>query len=384
MDDMLREAVLTYAKASQQEELTLLRTLGAIPSPTHHEEKRAAYVARWLSDEGATCVEIDEANNVICLLGNAQAPNLVAFSAHTDIVCDRRDSIAITERDGRIFAPGIGDDTANLVGLMMATKYLIAHPEALPAQVGLLVVANSCEEGLGNLAGTRAVFERFGPRIRSFTSFDLYLPQCIDTAVGSHRFSITVRTQGGHSYHDFGRPNALAVLSAIVCDLYNLKLPHDVTINVGHIEGGTTVNSIAAEATALFEYRSTSEAALQQMRLLLDGIAARHRKEDVEVTLDVIGIRPGNGVIDPIRQRKLTEQQLDVIRTFTGLEPDRSPASTDANIPLSLGIPATTVGAVTGGLLHTEDEWIDIESLTTGLAVVLGCMLSLLRCNSQF
>jgi acetylornithine deacetylase/succinyl-diaminopimelate desuccinylase-like protein len=377
VDDALHKTVLAYAAASKEEELTLLRALGAIPAPTHHEERRARFVAQWLTEQGAANVEIDQANNVVCLLGDRSAPSLVAFAAHTDIVHEGIEPITLTEKDGRLYAPGIGDDTANLVGLMMATKYLLAHPEALPAHTGVLVVANSCEEGLGNLAGTRAVFERYGTRIRSFTSFDLYMPQCIDTAVGSHRFRITLKTQGGHSYHDFGRPNAIAELSSLICDLYDLPLPDDsVTINVGRIEGGTTVNSIAAEATALFEYRSTSEDALQAMRALLKKTVAAHRQAGIEILVDIIGVRPGNGPVDPVSQRDLTERPLDVIRSLTGVEPDRSPASTDANVPLSLGIPATTIGAVTGGLLHTDDEWIEIASLARGLAVILSCMLS--------
>lgn len=377
MDDALRHLVHDYALESYEEELELLRTLARIPAPSHHEDRRAAFVAAWLRDHGANNVQVDGAKNVTCLLGDPDAPALLAFAAHTDVVFDDTDKLPLTEDDERLFAPGVGDDTANLVGLLMATKWLLAHPEALPQGSGVLVVANSCEEGLGNLDGTRAIFQAYGQRIREFTSFDLYLPQCISTAVGSHRFRITVRTQGGHSYHDFGRPNAIAELCTLVDGLYHVTLPDEtITYNVGRIEGGTTVNSIAAEASVLYEYRSTSEQALAQMRTVLDGIVEAHRHDGVEIAVGTIGIRPGSAPFEDDGLQRLTERHLDVIRSITRREPDQSPASTDANIPLSLGIPANTIGAVTGALLHTRDEWIEKKSLVEGLEVILACMLS--------
>ena len=377
MDQVLLDKVATYAHSCYEEELSVLRTLCRIPSPSHHEERRAAFIQTWLRQQGATDVHVDDANNVICLLGNTEAENLSVFAAHTDVVFDDTDDLPLVERDGKLYAPGVGDDTANLVGLLMATKYLLDHPDELPADKGLLVVANSCEEGLGNLRGTRALFDAYGQRISAFTSFDLYLPQCVSTAVGSHRYRITVRTKGGHSYRDFGQPNAIACLAALIGDLYTVDVPDaSTTYNVGAIEGGTTMNSIAAHASALYEYRSTSDRSLATMHETLLATIDRHRAHDVQIDLETIGIRPGNGPVSPRALRELTQRSLDIIRSVTGQEPDQSPASTDANIPLSLGIPANTVGAVTGALLHTRDEWIEAESLIPGLMVILASMLT--------
>lgn len=377
MNQSLQDALARYARECHEEELALLRELGRIPAPSHHEERRAAFVASWLSDRGAANVHIDDANNVICLLGNPDAPNIHVFSAHTDVVFDDQDELPLTEDDERMYAPGIGDDTANLVGLMMATNYLLAQGVPFPDDTALLVVANSCEEGLGNLKGTRAVFDAFGDRIKEFVSFDLYLPGIVSTAVGSHRFRISVKTTGGHAYHDFGKPNAIAELAALICELYAVVPPDDtVTFNVGRIEGGTTINSIASEASVLYEYRSTSQDALAAMRETLEGIVAAQRREDVEVELEPLGIRPGNGPVDPEALAALTNRNSDVIRSVTGMEPVLVAASTDANIPLSLGIAANTLGAVHGALAHTREEWILKESLVGGLVIILGCMLS--------
>lgn len=368
----------TFADGTYCEALDLLRTLARIPAPTHHEDRRAAFVRDWMHAQGMTDARIDEAKNVIWVQGDDGCRDLVAFAAHTDVVFPDTDELPLREEDGRLLAPGVGDDTANLVALLMAARELSRHQELLPGGLGVLVVANSCEEGLGNLAGTRQLFASFGARIRRFYSFDLYLPQCISTAVGSHRWEIRVRTQGGHSFHDYGRPNAIERLCALVQDLYALPLPAEppTTMNVGTIAGGTGVNAIASEASALFEYRSTSDAVLRDLDLRLQSVASRYRADGVVVELSDVGQRPASAEGRSEDLERMTQTSCAIIRAITDEEPDLSPASTDANIPLSLGIPANTIGAIRGALLHTREEWVEAESLRDGLAVVMAIMLA--------
>lgn len=388
MQQALLDEVRSYARDDHELEINLLRRLARIPAPSGKEGLRAAFVAKYLQARGAQSVEIGASKSVLCSLGPAETStncDLAVFAAHMDIV--QPDTTPLPEREDaarhRMWAPGIGDDTANLVALLAATHYLLDHPDALDrachgGRRGLLIVADSGEEGLGNLKGTRALFERYGSRIREFTSFDLYLPQLISQAVGSERWRVSVRCQGGHSFHDFGRPNAIAVLSDIIASLYEHDVPTDApcTYNVGKIEGGTSVNAIAAEARALVEYRSTSQADLKLMRGRLREILRAHEGDGIEVSWDSIGRRPAGGSVDARALQQMTERNGDIIRSITGQEPDLSPASTDANIPLSLGICANTIGCVRGALLHTRDEWVDTDSLTDGLAVALATMLS--------
>lgn len=365
-----------YARASHEEQVDLLRTLAQIPAPTGREGRRAAFVRDWLAAHGCDDAHVDDAGNVTCFLGPS-AGGWTVLSAHTDVVFDDTDELPLIEKDGRMCAPGVGDDTANLVNVMMAAAWLAAHQTELTHPV--MVVANTCEEGLGNLAGTRALYDAHAADIERHVAFDLYLGQCISSAVGSHRWRVRVRTQGGHSWADFGRPSAIHELCQLLCELCS---PTDAaapgtTFNVGRIEGGTTVNSIAASAEALYEYRSTSQASLAAMRNLLETTVATHRRAGVDIELEPIGMRPGNGDVDAGALGRLEATCADCVREVTGVEPDRSPASTDANIPLSLGIPAVCVGSVTGGLLHTRDEWVDVSSLEDGLAVALGIALEL-------
>lgn len=378
MDTQILEFAQAYAAKSFEEELALLRTLATIPAPSHHEDVRAEFVARWLLEAGCPSVEIDEAKNVLCLLGNPDAEGLDVFSAHTDVVFEDRTPLPLREDDGLLYAPGIGDDTACLVGLMMATRILANNSHLLANRDrGLLVVANSCEEGLGNLLGTRTVYERFGSRIKSHIAFDTYLDHVVTSAVGSHRWRVGCTCVGGHSWKDFGKPNAIVELSALIGDLARIELPTEArtTWNVGTIEGGSTVNSLPEHAEMLYEYRSTSEACLQGMRKAFLAVCEAHRRDGVEVTAESVGERPGNGNVDPTQLEALEERVCGVMRAVTGVV-DCHPSSTDVNIPLSLGIPAACVGTIRGGGAHTRGEWVDPSSLPQGLTVTLALMLA--------
>lgn len=367
-----------FARAHHAEALDLLRTLARIPAPSHHEELRAACVQSWMQANGLPDATIDSALNVICPLHDDGSCELVVFAAHTDIAFPDTDELPLSEHDGRLFAPGVGDDTANLVALLLTARQLARNPQLLPDDLGVLVVADAGEEGLGNLKGTRQLFATYGQRIKRFYSFDLYLPQCVTQAVGSHRWKLTVRTQGGHSFKDFGQPNAIERLCALVERLYRIPLPTDLpcTVNVGMIEGGTTINAIAAQASCLFEYRSTYEGVLQGMRTHMEEVIESLRSNEVAIDVEDMGQRPASSDSPIQGLEAMTQTSCNVIRAVTGEEPLISAASTDANVPLALGIPANTLGAVRGALLHTRDEWIDAASVEDGLAVALGVMLA--------
>lgn len=374
MNEEIRNAAERFADDHQQEQRELLYALGRLPAPTRQEDLRAAFCRDWLASQGARDVTIDGAKNVVCRLGCTPERELVVFAAHTDIVFPDTDPLPLREEDGRLYAPGIGDDTANLVNLLMAAKYLIAHEHEL--HCGVLIVANACEEGLGNLDGTRALFAAYGKHIRAFYSFDLYLPLCCHTAVGSVRYRVSCRTAGGHSYVDFGSPSAIRLLCGLVEELYAIQPPTRArtTFNVGCIEGGTTVNSIAQSASMLYEYRSTSQDCMEEMEQKFREAVSHWQNRGGQFTVELLGVRPGSGPVDPDALRRLTRQSDDILRTFTGLEPEHTPNSTDSNIPLSLGIPANTIGTVSGGLAHTRQEWVDLSSLPTGLKIAVALM----------
>lgn len=370
----IREIIQQYAADHQSEAEELLRKLGQIPAPSHMEEKRAEYIRDWLSVQGAEGVFIDSAKNVVCEIGLEEHEEIVVFMAHTDIVFPDLEPLTVTQRGRRLYAPGIGDDTANLVNLLMGAKYMIQNAPKL--KMGFLIVANSCEEGLGNLEGCKEIMRTYGSRVQAFYSFDGYLSQCTSGAVGSHRYKIQVKTAGGHSWSKFGEPNAIAVISDLIHKLYQMEVPTEArtTYNVGYIEGGTTVNTIAQEASMLFEFRSTSQRCLNLMEEEMEKLIQESRK-NCEIAVELLGVRPGNGDIDQEKLDAFTRRSIQIIQEYYDGELDLDAFSTDSNIPLSQGILANTIGTVVGAKSHTREEWVDLDSLSTGMKIVLRLML---------
>lgn len=375
MDQKIKQIAEQYAAAHSEEQKELLRTLGKIPAPTRQEDMRAAFVRDWLLAQGAKAVTIDKAKNVICKIGCEEHEELVAFAAHTDIVFPDMETLPMREEDGKLYAPGIGDDTSNLVNLLLSAKYLLQNGTDMSC--GVLIVANACEEGLGNLDGAKQLFADYGARIKAFYSFDGYTPQCTYTAVGSYRYRVSCKTVGGHSYVNYGNPNAIQILCELVTELYKVEPPTEVktTYNVGRIEGGTTVNSIAQEASLLYEFRSTSQKCLEEMEKKFNAAVASCQGRGGELAVELLGVRPGNGPLDEAALEEYTRRTADIIQTFYNGEADYAPQSTDSNIPLSLGIPANTIGTVLGDKAHTREEWVELNSLPMGLKIALSTVL---------
>ncbi len=374
MDQNIKRIVEQYASVCKNEEIELLKTLGQIPAPSHHEDMRAAFCRDWFLAQGAKDVTIDKAKNVICKLG-PQDGDLVVFEAHTDIAFPDTETLTIRETEGKLHATGIGDDKAALANMLMAAKYLLQN--GLQPRCGMLLVANSCEEGLGNLDGTKEIFSTYAAQIKAFYSFDGYTSQCTTSAVGSYRYKITCKTAGGHSFLHFGAANAIEILCRMVQQLYAIVPPTQAktTYNVGRIEGGTTVNSIAQEASMLYEFRSTSQMCLEEMERNLNEVVRNCSELGGEIIVELLGVRPGNGPIDEAKLKAYTDKTIDIIQTFYNGELDFSAYSTDSNIPLSLGILANTVGTVQGAGAHTYEEWMDLNSLDAGVKIALSLML---------
>lgn len=352
----------------QEEHLQLLLTLAQIPAPSNAEQLRAAFCRDWLERNGATGVYIDEALNVIWPIAVTDDNPLVVFAAHSDVVFPDTDPLPLTIRDGKIYCPGIGDDTACVAALMMAAKY-IAQQNLKPNNHGVLIVINAAEEGLGNLRGTKKLFADFGHRVTEFVSFDDHDCHGVSQAVGSRRYRIEVETEGGHSFSDFGNRNAIACLAALISDLYAVPLPDrgKTTYNVGTIFGGTSVNTIAQQAEMLYEFRSDCRESLSIMEGHLNQILDTYRAQGLEIHVTPVGNRPCSGDVDEIRLQQLMDRANEVSLRHYGKPIDFGSGSTDCNIPLSLGIPAICVGCYNGAGAHTREEYVLLDSLLPGL-----------------
>lgn len=372
----LTQQILEYIEAHRQEAYDLLLELAKIPAPSNHEERRAAFCKAWLERQGAKGVYIDEALNVIYPVGCTQNRDLMAFVAHSDVVFPDTDTLPLKVEDGRIYCPGVGDDTANVVALLMAAKY-IAKKDLQPKNCGVLLVVNSGEEGLGNLKGTRKLVADFGSRIREFVAFDSHDCVCDTRAVGSKRFRVAVDTEGGHSFTSFGNLNAIACLASMIDTLYRIPVPEKgrTTYNVGTISGGTSVNTIAQHAEMLYEFRSDEGESLAAMQEKLDAVVDAYRKKGIQVTVTPVGERPCAADIDGELQGRIVARADAASMRHYHRKLSCTCASTDCNIPMSVGIPSVCVGCYSGAGSHTRGEYVEISSLLPG--VKLACELIL-------
>lgn len=371
----LTTQILTYIENHRQEAYDLLLELAQIPAPSNREEKRASFCKDWLEKQGAEGVYLDNALNVVYPVGCAEDKDLVVFMAHSDVVFPDTEALPLNVENGRIYCPGVGDDTAHAVALMMAAKFL-AERRMEPKDCGLLIVINSGEEGLGNLKGCREIMDKFGNRVREFVTLDANAPKGVNRAVGSRRFLVEVNTQGGHSFNDFGRTNAIAVLASLIEKLYEIQVPSlgKTTYNVGTISGGTSVNTIAQQAQMLYEFRSDEREALTLMQQYFDE-AIENSRSGVDVTVTLVGDRPCGAPVDPGSMEQLVQRAQNAAVRRYGYEISFGSGSTDCNIPLSMGIPAICVGCCRFSGAHTREEYVQIDSLHPGLNFLFDLLL---------
>jgi tripeptide aminopeptidase len=351
--------------------LDLAIAIQQIPAPTFHEAERASFVRDRLIREGLQEVEIDSAGNVYARLTTANSRPFtgakikpLVVSAHLDTVFPASVDLSIRREPERILGPGIGDNSLGVAGLFGLLWVLRERGLALPGDLWL--VANVCEEGLGNLRGMQALVDRFGPGPLAYLVVEgMALGQVYQRGLGVQRYRLSVRTAGGHSWIDYGQPSAVHELTALSTRITALELPRQprTTLNVGIISGGSSVNTIAAEAMLELDLRSESAATLGSVVCRVEEIVQSVKKPGVQIELEAIGQRPSGELPAEHRLVKLAQDCLRGV----GIEARLSIGSTDANLPLSLGYPSITIGLTTGGKAHSVHEYINIAPLEKGV-----------------
>jgi tripeptide aminopeptidase len=352
MDQTLSDRVINLACAIQQ-----------ISSPTFAETQRAAFVEQRFYDAGLSKISCDVLGNVYaCLPGKSQARPLI-ITAHLDTVFPASTDLTLQRLSDKIVGPGIGDNSLGVAALF-GLAWNLAD---LPRDVWL--VANVCEEGLGNLRGIKAVVDRFGRDVLAYLVIEgMSLGQVYHIGLGVQRYRITVQTSGGHAWVDYGRPSAIHELAELAVKLKHIPLPEKprTTMNIGVIQGGTSINTIAAEASLDLDLRSEEPQALANLASQVEALvkaAQCNGSDPVRTNADVIGQRPA-GYLSP--EHPLVSLAVRCLQEH-GLPARLNTGSTDANCPLSYGIPAICVGVTTGGGAHTTGEFINIRPVELGL-----------------
>ena len=371
--------IKAFIESNKETAFRMLRELCAIPAPSGFEEKRAEYCRSFLENIGAKGVYIDGALNVNFPLNCEGSDEITAICAHTDTVFPDMEPLPYREDDEKIYSPGVADDTESVVVLLLTVKFFLEN--GIVPEKGILFSCNSSEEGLGNLKGTRELFRAYEGRIKTFITYDNHINCIANRCVGSHRYRVEVKTEGGHSFSAFGKENAIANLSDIISEIYKLRVPEKdgakTTYNVGIIEGGTSVNTIAQSASMLCEYRSDDKACLAIMEKAFSDIFRQaEEKENVEVIVTRVGDRPCSAV-DAALISEIEEKLVPIIEEEAGEKVTFNSLSTDCNIPLSLGVPALCIGTNRHGGAHTREEWLLKASLAPGLAISIKTALKL-------
>jgi acetylornithine deacetylase/succinyl-diaminopimelate desuccinylase-like protein len=372
----------TQADAITEEQIRIC----SIPASPFGEQERAEYFSRKFSELGLTEVEIDEEGNCLGLLRGASRSPLMVVSAHLDTVFSADTNFNVRRSNGKLYAPGIADDGCGLAALIAIVQAI--QTQRIPIEGSILFVGTVGEEGEGNLRGVRHLFTkgRWAKHVDSFLSFDgPGLDRITNRALGSRRYRVEVTGPGGHSWGDFGLPNPVHAIGRAISRLASYPAPKEprTTFNVGRIEGGRSVNAIPSEASMEVDLRSAAEGELQRLdaffrRAVKDAIDeenATRRAGDplLKLKVDLIGERPTG---ETPADSPLVELAMEATRLI-GIEPRLDQSSTDSNLPISLGIPAITLGA--GGssaFSHSLDEWYDPRGrdlgLKRGLLVILG------------
>ena len=357
--------------------------LTEIPAPPFHEEQRAAAVKVLLAAVGLD-VQIDKTGNVIGELHGSSDKEVVVLSAHLDTVFPPGTDVKVQREAGRMIAPGISDNGTGLAALVAIARAM--HEARIKPQRTILFVADVGEEGEGNLRGMRALVDTYRGKLSAVIIMDgSGIDHVTTKALASRRLEVIVTGPGGHSWSDFGIPNPINALVRASVRFINTRVPVSprTTYNIGEIEGGTSVNSIPHEAHMKVDTRSESEEELTRLETALRDAVAAGVRDELEASRDrskgkldwkvnLLGSRPGG----ELRGDSPLLAALRYADSFVGNESRAERASTDANVPLSLGIDAVALGAGgNGGGAHSLQEWYDPSGRELGLQRALLTLL---------
>jgi tripeptide aminopeptidase len=366
-----------------------LITLTEIPAPPFKEQKRAAAFMEMLRGVGLSDVEMDTEGNVMGIRKGTVGTSMLAVVAHLDTVFPDGTDVRVRRQGTKLFAPGVGDNSRALALLLTLVRAMNAA--RIPTDADILFVGNVGEEGDGDLRGVKHLLQsgKYTGRIQRFVAIDgLDQSELTNGALGSKRYRVTFTGPGGHSFRAFGVVSPAFAMGNAMTRLgrTHVSTKPKTTFNVGVVAGGTSVNAVPTETSMDVDLRSESRDELSRLVEVFEDVvqAAVDEENQIRSTAEgrivadikLIGDRPaGESAVDS----PLVTTTAAALKAF-GLTPRYSSGSTDANIPISLGIPAVTIGRGTSGRNHSLDEWTDVEmksaiqAAQVALAVVLGAV----------
>jgi tripeptide aminopeptidase len=349
----------------------------AIPAPSFSERQRALFLQREFEEAKLANVERDQIDNVMGRIRGGSHPPMI-ISAHLDTVFPIETHLNSKRTHDRLFGPGVGD---NAIGL--ATLIELAYDLSQSPPLGdIWLVANVGEEGLGNLRGMYKIVERFGDQPAAYIVLEgMALGHIYHRGLPIRRYNITTLTEGGHSWIHAGRPSAIHTLIAIGTEVTKISLPATprTSLNIGRIDGGTSINAIANRASMEIDLRSEEIDTLINLETQIMNLIDTYRNEFIEIEMKLIGERPGGGLPE---RHPLIEIAIQALKNCGENKIHLKRGSTDASVPLSLGLPAICIGITRGGNAHSPAEYIEIEPISRGYNALMMTIKNVLSDSS--
>ena len=374
--------VIDIEPRSQQD----LVELTQIPAPPFMEQRRAERFAELLREAGLTEVYIDEVGNAIGRRPGKNGNRVIAYSGHLDTVFPEGTDVTVRFEGDRMYAPGIGDNTRGLVTVLGVLRAL-QHAK-LQTEADVLFIGNVGEEGLGDLRGVKHLFREGAPKIDALIAIDGgETDRIVYGGVGSHRYRVTYKGPGGHSWGAFGTANPHHALGRAIA-IFDQNAPsvtevgEKTSYNIGRIGGGTSINSVPFDSWMEVDMRSGNQSKLDNIDAVLQKAVrqalqeendGRSRGDALTVDVERVGTRPA-ALGDPMSP--LVQRAMAATKAF-GVQPELSISSTDANLPISIGVPAVTMSrGGSGGDAHAPSEWWQNDSGYVAMQIGILTLLS--------
>ncbi|GAB5491962.1 MAG: M20/M25/M40 family metallo-hydrolase [Phototrophicaceae bacterium] len=352
-----------------------------IPAPTFAEDERATYVSEQFKNFGLSNVSIDDAKNVYGLVkGTNRSVPAIMVLAHTDTVFSAETDLKIERKGDTIYGAGLGDNSMGVSGMLGLAKWLYDTNTSPSSDIWF--VASSCEEGLGDLKGIRAAYEKLKDQIGLVINLEgLAYGHIYHAGIAVHRLHITAKAEGGHSWLHYGRPSAVHGIMELGAQINRLNPPTKprTTYNIGMIDGGTAINALGTEASLWLDMRSEEQQSLDKLREQVHLLINAVQRKGLDFEVEVVGNRPAGSISSshPLVQGALaTLSQL-------GLRGALETGSTDGNIPLANGCPTVTIGITNGGNAHRLDEYIETKPVHDGMKQLITLALASVEFQHQ-
>lgn len=360
--------------------VSLLKEVASIPSPTGSEQEKMLFLKKKLKEIDTEAL-IDSIGNCVVKLPakiSKSKKKTILIVAHADTACDPGKNHKITEDAEYLYGHGICDNSAGVTGLLTVISLIQKHQIAFSNH--LIFAFTVGEEGLGGKRGMKQIIKDYGKQIGAVINVESHhIGRVTNQVIGQYRSELSIDTKaGGHSFRDFGRPNANVILAQIISDFSHFKLPQangKTTFNVGQMKGEGSINAIPKIASCLLEIRSEDNGSLQKVRQAFESILKKYRKQypNIDITVNVSAEVPA--VIFPENHR-IYKMTMDVQKQL-GITPKIDAGNNDGDVSLAKGIPTVTIGTTRGWNTHSLNEYMEKKSLQLGIKQVFGVVYTI-------